>query len=182
MKKVAVILGSPRKNGNSALLAQKACEGIAAAGGEYETFLLNSMNIRPCQACDACQRQPEQRCTLRDDMHTVYDAIESADAVLMASPIYMFTMSAQLKLFLDRCYAIPGAFQGKRMGVLLAYADEDEVSSGAIYAMNSLRDLFNYREAELTGIVHGSAETPGEIASNARVMDEAYELGKKLVG
>ncbi len=181
MKKVAVILGSPRKNGNSTLLAQRACEGIAAAGGEFQTVYLNGLSIRPCQACDACRRHPEKRCTIKDDMHTVYDAVEAADAVLMASPIYMFTVSAQLKLFLDRCYAIPNAFTGKRMGVVLVYADEDEISSGAIHAMNSLRDLFDYREAELAGIVHGSAETPGEIKSNARMMDQAYELGKKLV-
>ena len=180
MKKVAVFLGSPRKNGNSAVLAQRAIEGVCAAGGSCEIFYLNGLSIRPCQACDSCRRHPEKRCVVKDDMGAVYDALETADALLLASPIYMFTMSAQLKLFLDRGYAVPDAFKGKRMGVVLAYADEDEITSGAIHAMNSLRDLFNYRKAELVGIVHGSAEAPGEITANQRVMDEAYALGRAL--
>jgi multimeric flavodoxin WrbA len=182
MKKIAVILGSPRKNGNSMILAKRAMEGIAAAGGESESFRLNSMSIRPCQACDACRRHPEKRCAIRDDMHLLYDALETADAVLLASPIYMFCMSAQLKLFLDRCYAVPEAFRGKRMGILLTYADDNEVVSGAIHAMDILRDLCAYRGMEIVGIVHGSAEAPGEIVANPQVMDEAFELGKALVG
>jgi multimeric flavodoxin WrbA len=182
MKKVAVIIGSPRKSGNSTILARRAVEGIAAAGGESETFRLNSMSIRPCQACDACRRHPEKRCVVRDDMHLIYDALETADAVLLAFPIYMFCMSAQLKLFLDRCYAVPDVFKGKRMGILLSYADDNEVVSGAIHAMDILRDLCAYRGMEIAGIVHGSAEAPGEIAANAQVMDEAFTLGKALAG
>lgn len=182
MKKVVVVLGSPRKNGNSALLAKKAAEGIEAAGGSCVTFYINGMNIRPCQACDACRRRPEERCVIQDDMCAIYDALESADALLMAAPVYMFTMSAQLKLFLDRSYAVPDAFRGKRVGILLTYGDDNEVDSGAIHAMNALRDLCAYREASVTGIVHGSADGPGEIAGNARVLEEAFELGKKLAG
>lgn len=179
-KKVLAVLGSPRKNGNSALLARRAMEGVAASGGSCETVWINDLSIRPCQACDACRRHPEKRCAIKDDMQSVYDAVIEADALLLASPIYMFTVTAQLKLFLDRAYAIPDAFMGKRMGILLTYGDEDEVSSGAIHAMNTLRDLCAYREMEIAGIVHGSAEAPGEIAANTQVMDEAYELGKKL--
>lgn len=181
MNKAVVVLGSPRKNGNSTLLAQKAMQGIEAAGGSCKTFYLNGMNIRPCQACDACKRYPEKRCVQRDDMHAIYDALEESDILLMAAPIYMFTVSAQLKLFMDRCYAVFSALKGKRVGVIFTYGGNDESDSGAINAINTMKDEFSYAEADIIGIVHGSADGPGEIAANARVMDEAFALGKALV-
>jgi multimeric flavodoxin WrbA len=182
MKKVLAILGSPRKNGNSATLAHRAIEGVCEAGGQCEAFWLHGMSIRPCQACDACRRQSEKRCVQKDDMQTLYDALEQADALLLASPVYMFTMSAQLKLFMDRCYAVPDALKGKRVGVVLAYGGDDETDSGAIHAMRAIEDNYAYQGAEVMGIVHGSADLPGEIAANAGVMDAAYALGRALIG
>ena len=181
MKRVLVVLGSPRKNGNSATLAQRAIAGVCEAGGECEAFWLHGMNIRPCQACDTCRRHPEKRCVQKDDMHYIYDALEKADALLIASPIYMFTVTAQLKLFLDRCYAVDYMLKGKRTGILLTYGGEDERDSGAVNAIGALRDAFAYTETPIAGIVHGSADKPGEIAANTLVMDEAFALGKALV-
>lgn len=181
MKKVVVVLGSPRKNGNSAALAQRAIEGAIDAGGECEAFWLHGMNIRPCQACDACRRHAEKRCVQKDDMRRLYDALETADALLLASPIYMFTLSAQLKLFMDRCYAVPDALKGKRVGAVLAYGGDDEADSGAVNAMRAIEDNYAYQGAQVAGIVHGSADQPGEITANAKVMDEAYALGRALI-
>jgi multimeric flavodoxin WrbA len=93
----------------------------------------------------------------------------------------MFNVSAQLKLFLDRTYAVPEAIRSKPVGILLTYADEDEIISGAVYAMNSLRDLCAYRGAMLTGIVHASASDAGEVTNNVRAMDEAFALGSALI-
>lgn len=87
MKKAVIILGSPRKSGNSATLAKQACKGIEAVGGSFETFYLNGMNIRPCQGCEHCQRHPEKGCKLKDDMHLIYDTMAAADALLVATPI-----------------------------------------------------------------------------------------------
>lgn len=182
MEKAVVILGSPRKNGNSAMMAQRAQEGILAAGGTCDVFYLNGMSIRTCQGCDACRRHPERRCILKDDMHLIYDALESASMLVVASPIYMFTVTAQTKLFMDRCYAVPAALEGKRVGILLVYGDEDEIVSGAVNAMQTLRNEYRYAQAPIVGIVHGSADKKGEIAANTKVMDAAYELGKALIG
>lgn len=181
MKKAVVILGSPRKNGNSALLAGKAMEGIQAVGGAYTSFYLNGLSIKPCQACDYCRRDDAKQCVIKDDMQHIYPHLEEAGALLIASPIYMFSVSAQLKLFMDRCYAVPLSLKGKRVGILLTYGDTDEYTSGAINAIHTLKDEYRYKQAEIVGILHGSAHEKGEIASNLRLMEQAYELGKALV-
>lgn len=181
MKKAAIILGSPRKNGNSTILANRAIDGIQAAGGAYEVFYLNGMNIRPCQACDYCRKNDLWHCFIKDDMQHIYPRLEEADALLIASPIYMFSVSAQLKLFMDRCYAIPLALKEKRVGIVLTYGDVDEYVSGAINAINTLKDEYRYKQAEIVGILHGSAQEKGEIASNVQLMDQAFILGKALL-
>lgn len=181
LKKAVIILGSPRKNGNSGTLAKRAIAGMLSVGGSYEAFYLNGLNISPCQACEYCRRNDTEQCAIKDDMSLIYSKIKEADALLLASPIYMFSVSAQLKLFMDRCYAIPRSLEGKRVGILLTYGDVDEYASGAINAINTLKDEYNYKQAEIIGILHGSANDKGEIASNTRLMDQAYQLGKALV-
>ena len=180
MKKTVVILGSPRKNGNSATLANKVIDGILSAGGSYEIFYLNGMKISPCQACDYCRRNDLEQCIIKDDMNLIYSRIKEADALLLAGPIYMFSVSAQLKLFMDRCYAIPSALKGKRVGILLTYGDVDEYVSGAINAIHTLQDEYRYKQAEILDILHGSAHKKGEIAMNTPLMERAYKLGTML--
>lgn len=180
MKQTAVLLGSPRRRGNSEILAEQAMEGIRAAGGSCEVFRLNDLKIRPCQACDYCRRDGSAHCAIHDDMDRIYTSLGPSDSILIASPIYMFTISAQVKLFMDRCYACPGSLAGKRVGVLLTYADPDEYTSGAINAINMFRDQYRYAQAALVGIVHGSAAEKGDILKNKRVLEEAFLLGKAL--
>ncbi|HYE11543.1 MAG TPA: flavodoxin family protein [Patescibacteria group bacterium] len=83
MKNTVVILGSPRKMGNSAILAYKAIEGIIAAGGTYEVFHLNSMNIKPCQACEFCRKNSNKHCIVNDDMQLIYKKLDEADALFL---------------------------------------------------------------------------------------------------
>jgi multimeric flavodoxin WrbA len=180
MKKAVVLLGSPRKNGNSTVLANKVKDGITAAGGSHETFYLHGMNIRPCQACDACQKNGN-KCVINDDMQLIYPKLFESNSIVLCSPIYMFTVSAQLKLFLDRCYAVMPALAGKKIGAAFAYSADNETDSGVMNAINAIKDECNFVQAEIVGIVHGSATDPGEITKNTRLLDEAYALGKALV-
>ena len=180
MKKAVVILGSPRRRGNSEILADRAMEGIKAAGGTCEVFRLNAMKIRPCQACEYCRKEGHTLCAIHDDMDQIYTALAMSDTLLLASPIYMFSVTAQLKLFMDRCYACPDMLAGKRVGILLTYGDTDAYTSGAINAINTLQDEYGYAHAEIVGIVHGSAGEKGEILKNEKTLEEAFQLGKKL--
>jgi multimeric flavodoxin WrbA len=185
-QKVVITLGSPREKGNSTLLAQRAADGVREAGGEPVIFKLHTMAIRPCRGCDACQRNKDYRCVHPDDMAAVYAAMKEAGGLLIASPIYWFTLSAQTKLFMDRLYAFVGpsghGLAGKRIGIVLTYGDADPFSSGAVNALRTCQDACRYIGAPIVGMVYGTANAAGEIAGNTGLMQEAFELGKALAG
>ncbi len=183
-KKVLIVMASPRKEGNSTILATQVAAGAEAAGGKVEKFHLHDMNIKPCDACDACRDKTELNCILDDDMQGLYPKLREADVIVIASPIYWFTVSAQTKLFMDRWYALGGpeghAFKGKRFAIVLTYADTDPFTSGAVNALRTFQDGLNYVGASIVGMVYGSAWDAGEIKKNQELMEKAYELGRQL--
>ncbi len=183
-QKIMVVIGSPRRKGNSATLAKRVVEGAREAGAKVESFFLQAMDIRACTACDACRTKLKKACIIKDDMQKLYAKMKAADGIVIASPIYWFTVSAQTKLFMDRWYALGGddgyELAGKKFGVVLAYADADPFTSGAVNALRTFQDAFNYLGARLVGTVYGSAWKAGEIKKNQALMDAAYDLGKKM--
>jgi multimeric flavodoxin WrbA len=185
-KKILVLLGSPRKKGNSAALADQIIAGAESAGATAERIFLHGLDIAPCQACYACQRPDSEGCAIDDDMQPIYNKLIEADGWVIASPVYWFCMSAQTKLFLDRCFALPAyeknAFSGKRIAVAMSFGDEDAFNSGCVNALRSFQDAARYVGANLVGMVYGSADKPGEIQSNTALMMQAEKLGKKLAG
>ncbi len=184
--KIIIVKASPRKKGNSAILAEQVAAGAEAVGAEVESFYLHGLDIQPCDACDACQGVADLDCVIEDDMQILYPKIRKADAVVYVSPIYWFTVSAQMKLFMDRCYGLGGdspeehALAGKRIGVVLTYGGDDPFDAGAVNAIRTFQDMFDYIPAEIVGIVYGYALDAGEIRQDEDVMEKAYELGKKL--
>jgi multimeric flavodoxin WrbA len=183
-RKVMVVIGSPRKKGNSSVLAKQVAAGAKTNGAKVETFFLHDMNIHSCTACDSCRKNPKIDCIIQDDMQILYPKLKSADAIVIASPVYWFTVSAQTKLFMDRWYGLGGdegyALAGKRFGIVLAYAGEDPFVSGAVNALRMFQDALRFIEAEIVGMVYGSAWKAGEVRKNKALMEEAYELGKKI--
>lgn len=183
-KKVMIVMGSPRLKGNSATLALRVAEGAKDSGAEVESFYLHKMNIKPCTACDVCQRDISQGCNIKDDMEQLYPKLRQMDALVIASPIYWFSVAAQTKLFIDRLYALGSqqshSLKGKRIGIVLTYGDTDPFNSGAVNAMRSFQDAFRYIGSRIVGMVYGSASRPGEIKNNSALMEEAYKLGKRL--
>jgi multimeric flavodoxin WrbA len=181
-KHVLVFKGSPRQFGNSSTLADHAAEGAKSCGAEVETFSLHTMDIRPCDACDTCQETGV--CVLKDDMQPLYEKLRQADAILIASPIYWFTVSAQTKLFIDRWYALESpqgsALQGKQFGILLTYGDSDPFTSGAINAIRTFQDMVHYLKGNIAGIVYGTAMDVGDVQKQPTLMERAYKLGQKL--
>lgn len=183
-QKVLIVNGSPRKKGNSAALSKRVADGARSAGAKVETFFLHTMNIKPCTACDACRKKLKKDCVIKDDMQALYPKMKTADAIVIASPIYWFTVSAQTKLVMDRCYAFEGPGRNlladKRFAYVLTYGDSDPFNSGAVNALRTFQDGMRYIGAEIAGTVYGSASKPGEIAQNEALMDKAYRLGQRL--
>jgi len=183
-EKILIFMGSPRREGNSAILARQVKAGAEAAGAEVESFSLHDLNVRPCDACEACRDKTETDCILDDDLKDIFPKLRQADGIVIASPIYWFTVSAQTKLFMDRWYALGGpegyALKGKKFGIVLTYADTDPFTSGAVNALRTFQDALNFLNATIVGMVYGSAWAAGKIKDNRELMEKAYDLGKKI--
>ena len=184
-KQVLVILGSPRKKGNSSTLADRISRGAKSVGAEVETVFLHGLEISPCRGCDTCKKPNTKGCAIKDDMQEIYRKLIEADAWVIASPVYWFTMSAQTKTFMDRCYALTAyaknPFAGKRIAIAMSYGDVDPVKSGCVNALRTFQDAYRYTGSKIVGMVYGSAVDVGEIADSKALMQEAEELGKRLV-
>lgn len=184
-KKLLVLLGSPRRDGNSTTLAREAMRGASEDDASVECHRLNDMKIRPCQACEYCRHDGAGTCCQDDDMQILYPKLRAADAILIAGPVYWFSICAQTKLFMDRLYAFGNeegyGLRGKRIGIILTYADADSFTSGAVNALRSFQDAFHYIGAEIVDMIYGTASKAGEIRNNSELMARAAELGKCLI-
>lgn len=183
MMKILIIKSSPRPHGNSSTLADQLAEGALQAGAQVECISLHKLNIHPCNGCDACVKTG--KCTTKDDMQPLFDKLIEADAIVLASPIYWFTYSAQLKICIDRWYSIwkndHDAFRGKPFGIILTYGDTDLYNSGAINAIHTFETMLNFLRAKIAGWVYGSLNDVGDAQKNPELMQKAYQLGVKMV-
>ena len=184
--KVLILKGSPREKGNSAALADRLAAGATDAGLGVECLNLASLDIRPCDGCDLCKQRGDQGeyCVIDDDMQALYPKLLAANALVLASPIYWFTYSAQLKLCIDRWYGLwnnrNDFLRGKPVGIILTYGDDDLYLSGGINAIHTLESMFRFLEAPIRGMVYGTAMDPGDVLKNPGLMQAAYNLGRKL--
>jgi multimeric flavodoxin WrbA len=181
-RNILILKGSPRERGNSATLADKAAEGAKEAGAQVESIYLHGLEIRPCDACDLCLEQGG--CVIEDDMTPLYPKLAAADAIILASPIYWFTITAQLKLCLDRCYAFQASkwkeLSGKPFGIILSYGDTDLYTSGAINAIHTYETMARFLKSRIAGIVHGSLDDVGDAEKHPELLEQAYRLGLSL--
>ena len=109
MKRILILNGAGKKNGNTAALVNAFKGGAEAAGNQVTEFYLQTMNIHGCMDCQGCARKPKgdpAPCVQKDDMQQIYDAYTDCDIVVFAIPVYWFTISGQLKMAVDRLYAI----------------------------------------------------------------------------
>jgi len=182
---LVILIGSPRKNGNSAFLSARAADAARDAGASVETVFLHDLDVRPCVGCHVCRESVDAECILDDGMTDLYPKLRAADAILIATPIYSYDMTAQTKLLIDRLYALGSksgnALSGKRFGFIVVYGDREPFGAGAATAMRCFRDTFA-RKASWIRTVHGTAYDEGDAAKNARLVRDATDLGADLVG
>ena len=182
-KSILILKGSPREKGNSAVLADQVFAGAKEAGAKVESVYLPGLDIQPCDACDVCQDGYEG-CIIEDDMQALYPKLTAADVIVIASPIYWFTISSQTKLCIDRWYALEtkagSALRGKQLGIVLVYGDDDLYTSGGINAIHTFESIARYIGMEITGMVYGTAHKLGEAEKQPELMAKAFQLGEKL--
>src|SRR5690242_13764760 len=102
--KIVCLLGSPRENGNSAAIANRLCTTAEGLGAEVHTIVLNKLQYRGCQGCMACKTKLD-RCALKDDLTEILDLIRETDILVLATPVYFWDVTSQLKTFLDRTFS-----------------------------------------------------------------------------
>jgi multimeric flavodoxin WrbA len=181
-KNILILKGSPRERGNSSVLADQLAAGAKSAGAEVDSIYLHGLDIRACDACDLCGLG--KGCVVNDDMQDLYPKIEAADAIVLASPVYWFTFSAQMKLCIDRCYAYQAndwnEMRGKQYALILTYGDTDLYTSGGINAINTFETMCRFLKAEIAGMVYGTMSDVGDAEKQPELMEQAYKLGQKL--
>ncbi len=102
--KAVILNGSARKEkGVTGRLVAALAAGLSSAGAEIREFLLQAMNLTPCTACLSCMHKKTGECALKDDMDSIYDALKTSDLLVVATPVYLDTMSARMKIVMDRC-------------------------------------------------------------------------------
>lgn len=184
--KVLALLGSPRKKGNTALLLDEYLRGMrdSGKGAEITKVFLHEKDIRSCSSCETCRKVTIGQCAVKDDMQELYPLFCEADMVIYASPVYWWSVSAQLKAFMDRCYAISplkDSFAGKKAALLMTYGSELP-NKGPELVKTMFEEICDYKEMELVDVYEACTEDYMPVAENTRALSDVYEMGLKVMG
>lgn len=176
--KIVVLAGSPRKNGNTHLMASRFIEGAKEAGHDIYRFDCAHKEVSPCIGCNHCNMNGP--CIYDDDFSELRTKLIEADLVAFVSPMYYFGFSAQLKRVIDRFYAINGQIKGasKKAVFMMAYADTAKSEAEAMTL--HYKTLIRYLGWQDVGMVIAPSVWTAGSVKNTKYLDEAYQLGKKL--
>lgn len=181
MSKVLVICTSPRKNGNSEILADEFIRGAKEAGHETEKVCLYDKTINFCKGCLACQKTKTGHCVMSDDADSIIQKMRKADVLAFATPIYFYEMSGQMKTLLDRTnplFAVDSSFKD----IYLIAAAADTADTSADRAAEGLKGWIEcFEQTRLAGVVGGfGADDKGTIHNFPKSLQAAYEMGKQI--
>lgn len=176
-KKVLILAGSPRRGGNSDILCDEFMKGAVEAGNTVEKIRVAEKNIAYCRACYVCKESGV--CAIKDDMAEVLQKMIDADVIVLASPVYFYSISAQLKTVIDRAVARWTEIQNKELYYIATAAEpEHAAAETTIACFRGLADCIE--GAKEMGVIYGTgAYEKGEITA-LPVMQEAYEMGKNV--
>jgi len=187
--KVLGIAGSPRRGGNTDRLLAEVLKGAQSRGAEVKTIILNDLDIAPCQHCDACLKAGT--CKFNDDMQIVYQKLETADRIVLASPIHFMGVTAQAKAMIDRCQALwarkyklnppPLGDRRDRKGLFVSVGGR-KVANLFEPTLATVKALFASLDIGYVGeIVFSGIDDKGAITKYPDALREAYLAGQKLV-
>jgi multimeric flavodoxin WrbA len=183
------IAGSSRRGGNTDLLLAEVMKGAASRGAKVKSIILNDLKIAPCQHCDSCLETG--KCSIEDDMQMVYNELEQADRVVLASPIQFMGVTAQVKAMIDRCQALwarkyvlnkpPLGDRRERKGLFVSVGGRKTTNlfEGGLLTVKS---LFTVLDIMYAGeLVFPGVDEKGEILKNPNALKQAFISGQKLV-
>jgi len=185
--RVLGIMGSPRIKGNTDLLMDEALRGARSQGADVEKLVVDKLNIAPCKEYYGCLR--DGNCVIRDDMDVIYPKLLSADVVIIGSPMFFYALSAQVKALMDRCQALwarkyvlkqsPSDSNRKGAFIGVGATRGEKLFDGSILTVRYFFQAIgvNYVDELL---IRG-VDKKGEIKEHPTALEDAFELGKRLV-
>ena len=178
--KILLISGSPHKTGTTSVLIKAFSKGAESAGHEVYHFNAGEKEVHPCIACERCH-SAVSACVFRDAFDEMRDMLIEADAVVFASPIYYYGLTAQLKAVIDRFYGIDEQLRtAKKTALLLACGDNTMESAEC--AASPFYGMVDYLGWEIADVIAVKGCYTAEDVVNTEYPDQAYELGRTMLG
>lgn len=178
MKNVLILSGSPRIGGNSDLLCDEFMRGAKEAGNNVNKINVATKKIAPCSACYYC-RDHGGECAHKDDMAEILQAMIDADVLVLASPVYFYSIDAQLKALIDRTVARWLEVKDKEFYYIMTAANEEKASMETTLAC--FRGYADCVEgAKEMGVIYGTGVYEKKEILGNPAMTEAYEMGKTV--
>jgi len=184
--KVLGIMGSPRIKGNTDLLLEETLKGAKSQGADVEKIVVDKLKIAPCKEYLGCFR--DGNCVIRDDMDAIYPKLLEADIVIIASPIFFYGVTSQVKALIDRCQALWARKHilkqtlpdGNRKGAFIAVGATKgkRLFEGVILTVKYFFEAIGVEYAD--EILVRSVDARGEIRQHQKALADAFELGKRL--
>jgi len=181
--KVVGFIGSPNLSGNTSTLVESILKGAEKKGAEVKSFNLNKLEISGCQSCYACKR--DGRCAVKDDMQNLYDEITDSDAIVIGSPIYMWHVTGQTKIFLDRLFAFFGTAENLKIAnkkVVMAFLQGNENPDMFKEYLNHTVKMMKFLGFDVVDtILSVGNKTPDNVRNDNVMLEKAESIGKELV-
>lgn len=175
-KKVLILSGSPRKGGNSDTLCDSFMRGAQEAGHDVEKIWVQGKRVAPCLACYYCKDHSGE-CAVKDDMGEILGKMLAADVIVLASPVYFYSISAQLKAVIDRTVARWLEFRGKEFYYIMTAAeDSDTVMDCTLECMRGLAECLEGSVER--GVVYGKGVYERGAIEGHPAMAQAFEMGR----
>lgn len=176
MKKVLVLSGSPRIHGNSSILCDEFIRGAEESGNNVEKINIAKKKVAGCLGCNACYKNGGS-CVQKDDMAEIAEKMINADVIVLSSPIYFYSMTAQMKAVIDRTYSFYQKLAGKTFYFIITCAAPEESFTETMLA--SLRGFTCcVPDSVEGGIVTGLGTNEAGDVKNTSAMVKAYEMGR----
>ena len=178
MKNVIVISSTPRLGGNSEVLAKEFACGAKDAGHNVELICLRDYNLKYCTGCYACHRTG--KCVHNDGMNELSKKLLKADAIVFATPVYFYSMSGQLKVFIDRLVPTYTQIKADIYFIATQWDTDKEIMENTFDAIRGCTK-YCFENCEEKGVIYGTGLSDvGDAEKNQEYMNQAYSMGKNI--
>lgn len=174
MKNILIISSSPRKKGNSQILCEQFKKGAEAKGHQVKIVRIMEQNIGFCRACDGCMRNGGT-CVLKDDMAEILKMFQKADVLVLATPVYFYGISAQMKTFIDRTYPIWQHLGKKEVYYIISAGLGEDIIERSLGDLNGFVE--HLEEYKIAGKIYAANVMDAGLVKNQSVFQKAYDMG-----